>query len=81
MPQRQQLRSDIAWSTPDRIFVKGFDLCEDILGKLSLGDMAFLELMDRLPSPQESTVFNALAARADATGAALARGRFGSQRR
>ncbi len=61
MPQRQQLRSDISWSTPDRIFVKGLDLCEDILGKLSLGDMAFLELMDRLPSPQESTVFNALA--------------------
>src|ERR1700682_2581156 len=61
MPEHKPLRSDIAWSTPDRIVVKGMDLCEDILGKVSLGDMAFLELMDRLPSPQEATVFNALA--------------------
>jgi citrate synthase len=61
MPEHKPLRSDIAWSTPDRIVVKGMDLCGDILGKVSLGDMAFLELMDRLPSPQEATVFNALA--------------------
>src|SRR5215470_6755938 len=61
MPEHKPLRSDIAWSTPDRITVKGMDLCGDILGKLSLGDMAFLELTDRLPSPQEATVFNALA--------------------
>jgi len=27
------------------------DLCEDILGKLSLGDMAFLELMAACPAP------------------------------
>ena len=43
------------------ITVKGFDLCKDILGKLSLGDMAFLELTDRLPNAQESAVFNAIA--------------------
>ena len=43
------------------ITVKGFDLCKDILGKWSLGDMAFLELTDRLPNPQESAVFNAIA--------------------
>ena len=61
MAQRKKLRSDIAWSTPDKIVVKGFDLCRDILGKLSLGDMAFLELTDRLPSAAESAVFNALA--------------------
>src|SRR5215469_3793994 len=61
MPEHKPLRSDIAWSTPDRIVVKGMDLCQDILGKVSLGDMAFLELMDRLPNPQEATVFNGLA--------------------
>src|SRR5436305_12239049 len=61
MPERKPLRSDIAWSTPDRIVVKGMDLCQDILGKVSLGDMAFLELMDRLPNPQEAAVFNSLA--------------------
>jgi citrate synthase len=61
MAQRKKLRSDIAWSTTDKIIIKGFDLCRDILGKLSLGDMAFLELTDRLPTPAESAVFNAIA--------------------
>ena len=61
MAKRKQLRSDIAWSTPDRITIKGYDLVRDILGKLTLGDMAFLQLTDRLPSPQESAVFNAIA--------------------
>jgi citrate synthase len=55
------IRTDIAWSTTDRITVKGFDLCKDILGTLSLGDIAFLELTDRLPTTRESVVFNAVA--------------------
>lgn len=61
MSKRKTLRTDIAWSTTDRITVKGFDLCKDILGGMSLGDMAFLELTDRLPTPKESVVFNAIA--------------------
>src|SRR3977135_1500031 len=48
-------------STATRIVVLGPDLVEDIIGKVSLGDMAFLELKGRLPTSQESTVFNALA--------------------
>jgi citrate synthase len=48
-------------STADRIIVRGHDLAADLIGKVSLGDMAFLELKGRLPTPQESTVFNALA--------------------
>lgn len=48
-------------STADRITVRGKDLVEDLIGKVSLGDMAFLELKGRLPSREESTVFNALA--------------------
>lgn len=59
--RRKSIRTDIAWSEVDRITVKGHDLCRDILGKLSLGDMAFLELTDRLPTPRESTMFNAIA--------------------
>ncbi len=61
MAKRKSIRSDIGWSTATTITVKGFDLCKDILGKLSLGDMAFLELTDRLPNTQESAVFNAIA--------------------
>lgn len=61
MAKRKPIRTDIGWSNATCITVKGFDLCKDILGKLSLGDMAFLELTDRLPNPQESVVFNAIA--------------------
>ena len=61
MAKRKSIRTDIGWSNATSITVKGFDLCKDILGKLSLGDMAFLELTDRLPNPQESAVFNAIA--------------------
>jgi citrate synthase len=57
----EKLTSDIAWSTPDRIMVKGQDLCGDLLGKQSLGDVAFLIMTDRLPSRDESLMFNALA--------------------
>jgi citrate synthase len=61
MSKRKSIRTDIAWSTPSSITVKGFDLCRDLLGTVSLGDMAFLELTDRLPSKRESVVFNAIA--------------------
>lgn len=61
MAARKPLRTDIAWSTADKITIKGLDLCGDILGKVSLGDMAFLEMTDRLPTPRESVVFNAIA--------------------
>jgi citrate synthase len=48
-------------STVDRIVVRGHDLAEDLIGKVSLGDMAFLELKGRLPTSKESTMFNAIA--------------------
>jgi len=54
------LRSDMARTGPDRVMVRGHDLCKDILGKLSLGDMAWLELHGTLPTQQQSIVFNAL---------------------
>jgi citrate synthase len=57
--KRKRLRSDIAWSNATRIVVRGHDLVE-LIGTTSLGDFAFLELTGRLPTPQESTVFNAI---------------------
>ena len=51
----------MGWSTADRIVVRGHDLVDDLIGKVSLGDMAFLELKGRLPTPKESAVFNSLA--------------------
>ena len=57
----KRLKSDMGSSTADRIVVRGHDLVDDLIGKVSLGDMAFLEFKGRLPTRQESTVFNALA--------------------
>src|SRR5215467_8991795 len=58
--KNRPIRSDIAWSAADAVTVKGFDLPNDLMGKVNLGDMAFLELMDRLPNAPESIVFNAM---------------------
>jgi len=58
---KKRLKSAMGSSTADRITVRGHDLVEDLIGKVSLGDMAFLELKGRLPSREESNVFNALA--------------------
>lgn len=44
------LRSQMGCSAADRIVVRGHDLCESLLGKVNLGEMAFLELTSRLPN-------------------------------
>jgi citrate synthase len=57
---RKPIRSDLGWSTTDKIVVRGKDLPGEILGQLNLGDMAFLELTGRTPNPKESKLFNAM---------------------
>src|SRR5690606_35682255 len=54
------ISSNMGWSSPDRILVRGHDLSKDIIGKLNLGDMAYLEITGRLPNQAESVVFNAI---------------------
>ena len=56
----RRIRSKLGRSTANRIFVRGHDLTADLIGKVSLGDVAFLELQGRLPEPKESLMFNAL---------------------
>ena len=60
--QRKPLRSAMGRSTIDSITVCGLDLTKDVLGKLNLGDFAFLEIKGRIPTPSESVVFNAMLA-------------------
>jgi citrate synthase len=60
MKSRKKLSSQMGWSSPDRIVVRGHDLPNDLLGKIDLGGMAFLEIIGRRPTPQEAEVFNAL---------------------
>jgi citrate synthase len=52
----------MGWSDTTSITVKGKNLMTDIMGKLNLGDFAFLEIQSRLPTPGESIVFNAMLA-------------------
>lgn len=58
--KKKKLHSDLAWSSVDRIVVRGKDLPGEILGHLNLGDMAFLELTGRVPEARESKLFNAM---------------------
>lgn len=57
---KKPLESHLGASTADRVWVRGLDLCRDLMGQVNLGDMAFLELRGRLPTPAESRVTNAI---------------------
>jgi citrate synthase len=57
---RKPIRSELGWSTADKIVVRGKDLPGEILGTVNLGDMAFLEITGRLPNAKESRLFNAM---------------------
>ena len=58
---RRPIRSELGWSTTDRIVVRGKDLPGEILGRLNLGDMAFFELTGKFPDEKQSRLFNAMA--------------------
>ena len=56
-----KIRSELGWSTPERITVRGKDLPGEILGTLNLGDMAYFELTGNVPNEKQSRLFNAMA--------------------
>ena len=60
MAEARPIRSELGWSTADRIVVRGKSLSDEILGTMSLGQFAFLEITGRTPTPQEAVVFDAM---------------------
>jgi citrate synthase len=58
--QSNWLRTWIGWSTPDRITVAGRDLAGDIMGRLSLTELAFLLVTRREPSAGERRILDAV---------------------
>ena len=60
MKKGKALESRMGWSTADKITVQERDFTNDLLGKIDLGAMAFLEIQGRMPSNEEARVFNAL---------------------
>src|SRR5438874_4278406 len=57
--QSDWLRTWIGWSAPDRITVAGRDLPADIMGRLSLTELAFLLVTRREPTAGERRVLDA----------------------
>ena len=56
--QSDWLRTWIGWSAPDRITVAGRDLPADIMGRLSLTELAFLLVTRREPSKKRTQAFH-----------------------
>lgn len=58
--QSDWLRTWIGWSAPDRITVAGRDLPGDIMGRLSLTELAFLLVTRREPTASERRILDAV---------------------
>lgn len=56
----QPIRSDIAWSNRTNIVVRGKSLPDEVIGTLDLGDFSYLQLTGRMPTREQSRVFNAI---------------------
>jgi citrate synthase len=63
LPDQDQLdwlRTWIGWSAPDRITVAGRDLPDEIMGRLTLTELAFLLVTRREPSAGERRILDAV---------------------
>jgi citrate synthase len=56
------LRTGIGHVSTDSISVRGRDLAGELMGEVSFADLAFLLASGRIPTPQESSLFNAVLA-------------------
>ena len=54
------VRSRIGHSTPDSITVCGYDLADELMGRVSFADLAFLLVARRRPAPGEARLFDAV---------------------
>ncbi|MEH2474436.1 citrate synthase [Nitrobacteraceae bacterium AZCC 2161] len=55
-----RIKTQMATLTIDTITVRGHNLVDDLIGKIGVADLFFLEVTGRLPSPAESTMINAM---------------------
>ena len=54
------VKTDIGYTTPDAITVRGLNLATEIIGKFDFIDMIFHTVLARRPTPQEKVMVNAL---------------------
>jgi citrate synthase len=57
---RDWVRSRIGHSTADRISVAGRDVADELMGRVSFTDLAFMLVARRAPTPGEARVFDAV---------------------
>lgn len=55
-----EFKTSVAKTTKDEIFVHGYNLTEDLIGEITLADMAFLGAKHRKPTQEESKMLNAI---------------------
>lgn len=60
MAERPQIATGLGMAELDRVLVRGFDLTEELVGKITFSDMTFLELLGRLPTREETRMVDAL---------------------
>lgn len=54
-----EFETKIGYSKPDAIFIHGYNLTEELIGNITLADMAFLGATHRRPTLEESKMLNA----------------------
>jgi citrate synthase len=57
---KDYLRTRIGWSTADTITVAGRDLAHDLMGNLTLTELAYLLIVGREPTPGERRIVDAV---------------------
>jgi citrate synthase len=55
-----RIATQMATMTADTITVRGHDLVDDLIGKIDVAQLFFLEVTGRLPSPAQATLINAM---------------------
>ncbi|KAB2329590.1 hypothetical protein F7731_22375 [Cytobacillus depressus] len=55
-----KFETSIGKSTKDTIYNHGYNLTEDLIGKVSLVDMAFIDATHRMPNKNESAMLDAI---------------------
>ncbi|MBB6454577.1 citrate synthase [Salirhabdus euzebyi] len=55
-----KFNTSIGFSDSENILIYGKDLCNDLIGNVNLGDMAFIAATHRLPTENESRMLNAI---------------------
>jgi citrate synthase len=60
MMEPQRIVTGLGKADVDRVLVRGIDLNEELVGKITFADMVFLELIGQMPTPEQVRMVDAL---------------------